>query len=508
MAARLVAAIDHGTTSTRCMLFDTKGAPAATAQRAQTMHYPNPGWVELDMDEVWHVTQECIHEALSSAGASPGDVAGIGITNERETVVLWDRRTGKTVARSITWQDTRTAAAADALAADGGINRFQDRTGLPISTYSSALKLAWLLDQDPTRRSAAERGDLLFGTPDTWLLWNLTGGPDGGVHATDPTNASRTLLMNLHTLDWDEDLLDAMAIPRALLPEIRPSSGAYGTAVGDLSGVQVASILGDQQASLFGHTCFDHGDVKNTYGTGAFLLFTLGTEPVLSHHGLVTTVAWKLGDSDAVYALEGSVAMAGALVQWLQENLGIIGDASEVEPLARSVADSGGVVFVPAFSGLYAPYWRDDARGVIVGLTRFANKGHIARAALEATAYQTYDLVGAMLEDTGDSELGELRVDGGMTRNDLLMQFQADLLGAPVAAPAVTEITATGAAYAAGLATGFWSGLDELRANYAITQRWQPQMSDEHRARGVAAWRKGVDRTLNLVETAPASATR
>jgi glycerol kinase len=504
MAARFVAAIDHGTTSTRCILFDRKGVPVATAQRAQTMHYPQPGWVELDMDEVWHVTQECIHEALSSAGASPADVAGIGITNERESVVLWDRRTGRPVARSITWQDTRTAAAADALAADGGLDRFQDRTGLPISTYSSALKLGWLLDQDPTRRDAAERGNLLFGTPDTWLLWNLTGGPNGGVHATDPTNASRTLLMNLHKLDWDEDLLETMEIPRALLPEIRSSSEVYGTAVGDMLGVPVASILGDQQASLFGHTCFDHGDMKNTYGTGAFLLFTLGTEPVMSKHGLVTTVAWKLGDSDAVYALEGSVAMAGALVQWLQENLGIIGDASEVEPLARSVPDSGGVVFVPAFSGLFAPYWRDDARGVIVGLTRFANKGHVARAALEATAYQTYDLLGAMLEDTGMSQFAELRVDGGMTRNDLLMQFQADLLGASVAVPAVSEITATGAAYAAGLATGFWSGLDELRANYTITNRWHSRMNDEERARGVAAWRKGVDRTLNLVDTTSA----
>jgi len=499
MPNRFVAAIDHGTTSTRCILFDRHGEPTAIAQRAHTMHYPKPGWVELDMGEVWRVTRECIHEALSSAGASPADVAGIGITNERETVVLWDRRTGKPVARSITWQDTRTAAAADALAADGGLNRFQDRTGLTISTYSSALKLAWLLDQEPTRREAAERGDLLFGTPDTWLLWNLTGGPDGGVHATDPTNASRTLLMNLHTLDWDEDLLETMQIPRALLPEIRSSSEVYGTAVGELSGVPVAGILGDQQASLFGHTCFDHGELKNTYGTGAFLLFTLGTEPVLSKHGLVTTVAWKLGESEAVYALEGSVAMAGALVQWLQENLGIIGDASEVEALARSVPDSGGVVFVPAFSGLFAPYWRDDARGVIAGLTRFATKGHIARAALEATAYQTYDLVGAMLEDTGLSELTELRVDGGMTRNNLLMQLQADLLGSPVAVPGVTEITATGAAYAAGLATGFWSGLDELRANYTIKNRWHPRMKPEDRAEGVALWRKGIDRTLNWI---------
>jgi glycerol kinase len=503
MAAKFVAAIDHGTSSTRCILFNHLGAPIAIAQREQRMYYPKPGWVELDMAEVWNRTQECIHEALSSAGAGAADVVGIGITNERESVVLWERRTGRPVARSIIWQDTRTAAAADALAAEGGIDRFQDRTGLPISTYSSALKLAWLLDDDPDRREAAGRGDLLFGTPDTWLLWNLTGGPNGGVHATDPTNASRTLLMNLHTLDWDQDLLDTMRIPRALLPVIRSSSEVYGNGVGDLSGVPVAGVLGDQPASLFGHTCFDHGDIKNTYGTGAFLLFTLGTEPVISKHGLITTVAWKLGDEDPVYALEGSVAMAGSLVQWLRDDLGIIGDASEIEGLARSVQDSGGVVFVPAFSGLFAPYWRDDARGVIVGLTRFANKGHIARAALEATAYQTYDLVDAMLADTGLAQLGEVRVDGGMTKNDLLMQFQADLLGSPVAAPAVAEITATGAAYAAGLATGFWSGLDELRTNYTITRRWKPEMDSKERARGVAAWRRGVDRTLGLVETDP-----
>jgi glycerol kinase len=506
MAARFVAAIDHGTTSTRCILFTRDGRPAAIAQREQTMHYPQAGWVELDMAEVWQRTQECIHAALDNASAAAADVAAIGIANERESVVLWDRRTGRPVAPSITWQDTRTAAAADALAADGGIHRFQNETGLPISTYSSALKLAWLLDQDPARRAAAERGDLLFGTPDTWLLWNLTGGPDGGVHATDPTNASRTLLMNLHTLEWDDDLLDAMAIPRALLPEIRSSSEVYGTAVGDLAGVPVAGILGDQPASLFGHTCFDHGDIKNTYGTGAFLLSTLGTNPVISDHGLITTVAWKLGDSDAVYALEGSVAMAGALVQWLRDNLGLIDDAPDVEALARSVPDAGGVVFVPAFSGLFAPYWRDDARGVIVGLTRFANKGHIARAALEAAAYQTYDLVDAMLADTGLAKLGELRADGGMTKNDLLMQFQADILGSPVVAPDVAEITATGAAYAAGLATGFWAGLDELRANYTITHRWQPRMGGGERAAGVAAWRRGVDRTMGLVAPEPVAA--
>jgi glycerol kinase len=465
------------------------------------MHYPQPGWVELDMEEVWQHTEECIHEALESAGASSVDVSGVGITNERETVVLWDRRTGHPVAPAITWQDTRTAAAANALSADGGIDRFLERTGLPISTYSSALKLSWLLDQDSTRREAAQRGDLLFGTPDTWLLWNLTGGPNGGVHATDPTNAARTLLMNLHTLEWDEELLETMEVPRALLPEIRSSSEVYGNAVGDLSGVPVAGVLGDQQASLLGHTCFDHGDMKNTYGTGAFLLFMLGTEPVRSEHGLITTVAWKLGDAEPVYALEGSVAVAGALIQWLRDNLGIIDDADEVEALARSVAGAEGVVFVPAFSGLFAPYWRDDARGVIVGLTRFSNKGHIARAALEATAYQTHDLVEAMLADTGIDRLGELRVDGGMTANDLLMQLQADVLGSSVAVPAVAEITATGAAYAAGLATGFWSGLDELRANYTITRRWEPELDSDERAEGVAAWHRAVERTLGLVDS-------
>jgi glycerol kinase len=500
MTPRFVAAIDHGTTSTRAILFTHDGKPAAIAQREQTMHYPQPGWVELDMDEVWQRTQAVIHDALATAGATAADVAAIGIANERESVVLWDRRTGRTVAPSITWQDTRTAPDADALAADGGIDRFRHLTGLPISTYSSALKLKWLLDEDPSRRAAAERGDLLFGTPETWLLWNLTGGRDGGVHATDPTNASRTLLMNLHTLEWDDDLLEATSIPRALLPEIRSSSEVYGNAVGDLAGVPVAGILGDQPASLFGHTGFDHGDTKNTYGTGAFLLFNLGTEPLISEHGLITTVAWKLGDADAVYALEGSVAMAGALVQWLRDNLGLIHDAPEVEALARSVPDSGGVVFVPAFSGLFAPYWRDDARGVIVGLTRFANKGHIARAALESAAYQTYDLVGAMLADTGLDKLGQLRVDGGMTKNELLMQFQADLLDTQVVAPAVAEITATGAAYAAGLATGFWGGLDQLRANYEVTRDWRPEMDADDRARGVAGWRRGVERTLGLAE--------
>ena len=507
MPARFVAAVDHGTTSTRCILFDANGAPAAMAQREQTMYYPRPGWVELDMGQVWEGTRACIHEALAAGGAGAEDVAAIGIANERESVVLWDRRTGRPVGHSFTWQDTRTAAAADALAADGGIDRFRATTGLPISTYSSALKLRWLLDQDHERRAAAERGDLLFGTPDTWLLWNLTGGPRGGVHATDPTNAARTLLMDLRTLDWDDDLLQIMGIPRALLPEIRSSSEVYGTAVGDLSGVPVAGILGDQSASLFGHACFDPGDIKNTYGTGAFLLSTLGTEPVVSEHGLITTVAWKLGAADAVYALEGSVAMAGALVQWLRDNLGLIDDASEIEHLARSVPDSGGVVFVPAFSGLFAPYWRTDARGVIVGLTRYATKGHIARAALEATAYQTYDLVQAMLADTGVEQLGELRVDGGMTKNDLLMQFQADLLAAPVAAPSIAEITAAGAAHAAGLATGFWAGLDELRANYTITRRWQPRMGSDERAQGVAGWRRGIDRTLGLSQAEPVAAS-
>jgi glycerol kinase len=498
-APHLIAAIDHGTSSTRCILFDRDGAPVASEQREQTMHYPQPGWVELDMAEVWTNTEACIQDALRSAGVKAGDVAAVGITNERESVVLWDRRTGRPVAPSITWQDTRTAEAADALAADGGIDRFQSRTGLPISSYSSALKLAWLLDQEPSRRDAAERGDLLFGTPDSWLLWNLTGGPGGGVHVTDPTNACRTLLMDLRTLEWDPELLELLRVPHAVLPEIRSSSEVYGTAVGGLAGVPVAGILGDQQASLLGHTCFDPGQTKNTYGTGAFLLQNVGAEPVISKHGLISTVAWKLGDSEPAYALEGSVAMAGALIQWLRDNLGIIGGARDVEALARSVEDAGGVVFVPAFSGLYAPYWRDDARGVIVGLTRFASKAHIARAALEATAYQTNDLVKAMVADSGEGQLRELRADGGMTKNELLMQLQADVLDSPVAAPAVAEITATGAAYAAGLATGFWSGLDELRANYAIARRWEPHGDELRRTRGLAGWRDAVGRTLGLV---------
>src|ERR1700754_271145 len=436
-----VAAIDQGTTSTRCMIFSHAGEVVSVDQKEHEQIFPQAGWVEHDPEEVWRNTREVAHGALAKADLSASDIVAVGITNQRETAVVWDKNTGKPVYNAIVWQDTRTdKICAELEALGGGQDRYKAKTGLPLATYFSGPKNRRILDNCDGARQRAEAGDLLFGNMDTCLLWNMTGGPDGGVHVTDPTNASRTLLMDLRTLRWDDELLDATRIPRALRPEIRSSSEVYGKAVGDLAGVPVAGILGDQPASLFGHTCFDHGDTKNTYGTGAFLLFTLGSEPVISEHGLITTVAWQLGAAEPVYALEGSVAMAGALVQWLRDNLGIIHDAPEIEQLARSVPDSGGVVFVPAFSGLFAPYWRLDARGVIVGLTRFANKGHIARAALEAAAYQTNDLVTAMLADTGLAKLDQLRVDGGMTKNDLLMQFQANLLDAPVVAPAVAEI--------------------------------------------------------------------
>jgi glycerol kinase len=501
--AHLVLALDQGTTSTRCMLFDRSFSVVAMHQLGHDQLYPQPGWVEHDPLQIWQRAQECMAGALRSARAGPRDVAAIGITNQRETTVLWERATGRPVAPAVVWQDTRTADLCAELAAEGGGDRFRSVTGLPISTYSSAPKITWLLDQDPSRRAAAERGELLFGTIDTWLLWNLTGGPGGGVHMTDPSNASRTLLMDLRRLDWDDALLAAMRVPRAMLPRIQGSSEVYGLAVGDLAGVPVAGDLGDQQAALFGHTCFSRGEVKNTYGTGCFLLMNTETEPVESRHGLITTVFAKLGDAPATYALEGSVAIAGALVQWLRDNLGLIREAEEVEGLAASVEDSGGVVFVPAFSGLFAPYWRTDARGVIAGLTRYVNRGHIARAALEATAYQTVELAEAMVKDTGSGFPPELRVDGGMTRNRLLMQMQADLLGVPVVTPPVAEVTALGAAMAAGLAVGFWSGLEELRAGYRTTGRWEPRSNDQERRRGLELWRRGVARSLGWAEAGP-----
>jgi glycerol kinase len=510
----LVAAIDQGTTSSRCILFDHAGQPVASHQLEHAQITPRPGWVEHDADEILERVRTCVRVALRGVGADARALAAVGISNQRETTVVWSRRTGRPIANAIVWQDTRTADACARLAADAGVaglagplgvDRFRAKTGLPISTYSSALKLACILDAGPPaeareRRAAAERGELLFGTIDSWLIWHLTGGTNGGVHVTDATNASRTMLMNLETLAWDPELLDAVNVPAAILPEIRSSSEIYGQGVGDLAGVPIAGDLGDQHAALFGQTCFEPGQLKCTYGTGCFMLMHTGERPVASTHGLITTVAARLGEAPATYALEGSVAVAGSLIGWLRDNLGIIGDASEVEKLARSVPDSGDVVFVPAFSGLFAPHWRSDARGVIAGLTAYASRGNIARAALESTAYQVYDLGEAMVADLGAALPGELRVDGGMIRNELLMQFQADILGRPVVAAPITEITALGAAYAAGLAVGFWSGLDELRSMDRAGRRWEPSMDEATRAAGIARWHKGVERTLGWVE--------
>jgi glycerol kinase len=496
----LVAAIDQGTTSSRCILFDRSGQPVASHQLEHAQITPRPGWVEHDADEILERVRTCVRVALRDSGADARALAAVGISDQRETTVVWSRRTGRPIHNAIVWQDTRTAAACERLAADGGADRFRGLTGLPISTYSSALKLAWILDDGgPERRAAAEAGELLFGTIDSWLIWHLTGGVEGGVHSIDVTNASRTMLMGLESLAWEPDLLDAMVIPAAMLPAIRSSSEVYGHGVGDLAGVPISGDLGDQHAALFGQTCFEAGQSKCTYGTGCFMLMHTGDRPVASRHGLITTVAARLGDAPATYALEGSVAVAGALVGWLRDNLGIIGDASEVEALARSVPDSGDVVFVPAFSGLFAPHWRSDARGIIAGLTAYASRGNIARAALESTAYQVYDLGVAMAADLGAALPGELRVDGGMVRNELLMQFQADILDRPVVASRIAETSALGAAYAAGLAVGFWDGLDELRAMDRSAQRWEPDMDEATRAAGIARWHKGVERSLGWV---------
>jgi glycerol kinase len=499
----LVAAIDQGTTSSRCILFDRTGRPVASHQLEHAQITPRPGWVEHDADEILERVRTCIRVALRDSGSDARALAAVGISDQRETTVVWSRRTGRPIHHAIVWQDTRTADAGRRLAAGHqlGPDRFRAATGLPISTYSSALKLAWILDQGgPERRAAAAAGELLFGTIDSWLIWHLTGGTDGGAHVTDVTNASRTMLMGLGSLAWEPELLDAVDVPAAMLPEIRSSSEVYGTGIGDLAGVPIAGDLGDQQAALFGQTCFGPGQLKCTYGTGCFMLMHTGERPVQSQHGLITTVAARLGDGPATYALEGSVAVAGALIGWLRDNLGIIGDAAEVEQLARSVPDSGDVVFVPAFSGLFAPHWRSDARGVIAGLTAYASRGNIARAALESTAYQVYDLGVAMVADLGESLPAELRVDGGMVRNDLLMQFQADILDRPVVAPPIAETSALGAAYAAGLAVGFWADLDELRAMDRAGQRWLPAMDEATRAAGIARWHKGVERTLGWVE--------
>lgn len=494
-----IAAIDQGTTSTRCMIFDHSGIPLALAQKEHRQIYPQPGWVEHDPLEIWRCAQSVVKTALRKAGLTSSEIAAVGITNQRETTVIWDRITGKPFYNAVVWQDTRTDAICHQLAADGGQERFRSRVGLPLATYFSGPKIRWLLDHVPEIRRAAEKGAALFGNIDTWLIWNLTGGPNGGVHITDVTNASRTLLMNLETLHWDEEVLAALGILPSLLPEIHPSAAVYGYAKGILEGVPVAGDLGDQQAALFGQTCFDPGEAKNTYGTGCFMLLNTGQRPIHSRNGLLTTLGYKIGDQPPIYCLEGSIAIAGALVQWLRDNLKLIKKSSEIEALARTVEDNGGIYFVPAFSGLFAPYWRSDARGAIVGLTRFIHSGHLARAALEATAFQTREVLDAMEIDSG-VKLSSLKVDGGMVSNDLLMQFQSDILNVPVVRPRLTETTSLGAAYAAGLAVGFWDGLTELRANWHKDREWRPTMSAIHRKKLYLDWKKAVSRTFNWVE--------
>jgi len=481
------------------MIFDQRGAVVSVDQKEHRQLYPQPGWVEHDPGEIWRCVHDVIAGALEKSRLTPRQIAAVGITNQRETTVVWDRRTGAPVGNAIVWQDTRTADICKSLAAIGGQDQLRRKVGLPLATYFSGPKIRWILDHIPEAAARAAAGDLLFGTIDSWLMWNLTGGPHGGVHVTDASNASRTMLMNLGTLDWDPEILRLMGVPRVMLPTIKSSSDIYGEAQGILAGVPIAGDLGDQQAALFGQTCFAPGEAKNTYGTGCFMLLNTGPQIVHSKSGLLTTIAYKLGRQPAVYALEGSIAIAGAVVQWLRDNLGLIERSADVEALAHTVEDNGGIFFVPAFSGLFAPYWRDDARGVIVGLTRYVNKGHIARAALEATAFQTREVLDAMNADAG-VPLHALKVDGGMVRNALLMQFQADILGVPVRRAAVAETTALGAAYAAGLAVGFWTSEAELRANWRKDHEWFPSMAPSERERRYLGWKKAVTRAFDWVE--------
>lgn len=489
-----VAAIDQGTTSTRFMIFDHGGNVIAVDQKEHQQIYPKPGWVEHDPLEIWTRAQEVIKGALEKRNISAKDIAAIGITNQRETTIVWDKNTGKPVYNAIVWQDTRTDAIINELSNDGGQDRFRDKTGLPLATYFSGPKIKWILDNVAGVRNKVEKGELLFGNIDTWILWNLS-----GEHITDVTNASRTMLMNLNTLDWDDEILRLLGIPRAMLPTIKSSSEIYGAARGELDGISVASDLGDQHAALFGQTCFSPGEAKNTYGTGCFMLLNTGEKPIHSKSGLLTTLGYKIGDQKAVYALEGSIAITGALVQWLRDNLGLIQSSAEVETLAKSVEDNGGIYFVPAFSGLYAPYWKSNARGVIVGLTRYINKGHLARAALEATAYQTREVLDAMEADSG-VKLTALKVDGGMVSDELLMQFQSDILDVPVIRPKVVETTALGAAYAAGLAVGFWKDYTELRTHWGKEKEWYPTMDMNLRMKLYSGWKKAVTRTFDWVE--------
>jgi glycerol kinase len=497
--ANYVGALDQGTTSTRFMIFDHAGQVVGIHQKEHEQIYPKPGWVEHDPAEIWARSEEVIKGALDSKNLSASDLAAVGITNQRETTVVWDRNTGKAVHNAIVWQDTRTDQIIGEFAKDGGQDRLRPKVGLPLATYFSGPKVKWILDNVDGARAKAEAGDLLFGNIDTWCIWNLTGGVNGGVHVTDVSNASRTMLMDLQTLDWDNEILQLMGIPRSMLPAIKASSEVYGQGVGTLAGIPIAGDLGDQQAALFGQTCFSPGEAKNTYGTGCFMLMNTGTKVVPSKSGLLTTLGYKIGDQPAVYALEGSIAITGALVQWLRDNLGMITSSPEVEALATTVEDNGGVYFVPAFSGLFAPYWRSEARGVIAGLTRYVNKGHIARAVLEATAWQTREVLDAMNADSG-VDLTALKVDGGMVFNETLMQFQSDVLGVPVIRPQVAETTALGAAYAAGLAVGFWSAVEDLRANWAKDKEWTPKLDEARREREYKMWKKAVTRTFDWVE--------
>jgi len=498
---KYVVAIDQGTTSTRAIVFDHSGSIVSSGQLEHDQILPQAGWVEHDPEQIWRNTREVIGQALSKADITRHDVEAVGITNQRETAVVWDRNTGKPIYNAIVWQDTRTQPIVDRLAADGGVERFKPKVGLPLATYFSGTKIVWILENVPGAREKADAGDLMFGTTDSWVLWNLTGGTDGGVHATDVTNASRTLFMDLETLSWDEEILGIFGVPLSMMPEIRSSSEVYGNVESSslLREVPVAGILGDQQAATFGQAAFEAGESKNTYGTGNFLIFNTGEEIVHSKNGLLTTLGYKLGDAKPHYALEGSIAVTGSLVQWLRDNLGIINSAPEIEALAATVEDNGGAYFVPAFSGLFAPYWRPDARGALVGLTRYVNKGHIARAALEATAFQTREVLDAVNADAG-VDLEELKVDGGMVANDALMQFQADILGVPVVRPVVAETTALGAAYAAGLAVGFWKDLADVAQNWQEDKRWTPNMDTAERERQLRLWKKAVTKSMDWVD--------
>jgi glycerol kinase len=502
--ANYVGALDQGTTSNRFIIFDHSGNIVGLDQKEHEQIFPQPGWVEHNPAEIWQNTRDVIRGGLAKSGLTGSDLAAVGITNQRETTVIWDKNTGKPYTNAVVWQCTRTDEICKDLMREGGQNRFRDKTGLPIATYFSGPKIKWILDNVPPARAAADKGEALFGTMETWIIWWLTGGPGGGSHVTDVTNASRTMLMDLYTLKWDEQILQTLDIPLRILPRIVPSSDSrtWGTTLknGPLAAeIPVCGALGDQQAALVGQTCFDMGEAKNTYGTGCFLLLNTGHTPVPSRQGLLTTLGYQINDQRPVYCLEGSIAITGALVQWLRDNLGMISSAAEIETLAQTVEDNGGAYFVPAFSGLFAPYWRSDARGVIVGLTRYVNKGHIARAVLEASAYQTRDIVDAMNKDSG-VELNKLKVDGGMVGNELLMQIQSDILNVPVIRPKVSEITALGAAYGAGLAVGFWSGAEELRKNWHIDKTWHPSMASAVREKYYREWKKAVDRTFNWMD--------